>query len=245
MQGFTAYFKVMPLFSRLGLWKYLLLTAAISLCVFLAIALLAYVAASAVMAIDWASIFWGYKGVEYAAAFVAFIAVIALGILLFKHIVLIATAPWMGKVAESVSDYVTANRHNATDSAYAKTKDERATLIKRSIRLNARLITFEMLLTIPLLLIGLVPVVNIGAAGLLIIVQSYFVGAGTLDFTLEERFSYRESVAFFNHNRWLTIGLGLGFVLLLFTAIGFLFAPAWSAAAGAYAFHQRTGDKLH
>jgi len=240
LRGFSAYLKVIPLFSKLGLWKYLLLTAAISFGVLLLIGLLAYGAATAIMSIDWAVVFWGYKALEYAAAVVAFVGVVALGVLLFKHLVLIATAPWMGMVAVKVGDYLSESTHDVTLRP-AKIPAERWTLIKRSIRLNGRLISYEMLLTIPLLIMGLVPVLNIVAVGLLIVVQSYFVGAGTLDFTLEERYTYRESVAYFNNNRWLTIGIGLGFVLLLFTAVGFLFAPAWSAAASAYAFHQRTG----
>ncbi|MFK8056124.1 MAG: EI24 domain-containing protein [Saprospiraceae bacterium] len=242
-RGFTAYFKVISLFSKLGLWRYLLLTAAISLGVMIVIGFIAYAMANVVLAIDWTSVFGGYKAFEIAAAVVAFVSVLAIGLLLFKHLVLIATAPWMGKVAERVSDHVTSLQGVEPGLPHGKTKAERWTLIKRSIRLNGRLFSFEMMLTIPLLILGLIPGVNIGAAVALIVVQSYFVGAGALDFTLEERYSYGESVAYFNQNRWLTIGLGLGFVLLLFTAIGFLFAPAWSAAASAYAFHQRTGDQ--
>jgi len=242
LKGFTAYFRVLPLFSKLGLWRYLLLTASISLGVLLVIGLLAFTMANAVLAIDWSTVFGGYQALGIVAAVVAFVAVVAIGILLFKHLVLIATAPWMGKVAKRVNDHLTAQNSIEEAQMQSTASFQRWDLIKRSIRLNGRLITFELLLTIPLLLLGLIPGINLGAAILLITVQSYFVGAGALDFSLEDQYSYEESVVYFNQNRWLTIGLGLGFVLLLFTAVGFLLAPAWSAAASAYAFQKRIGD---
>jgi len=238
-RGFSAYFKVIPLFSKLGLWKYLLLTALISFVVLVVIVMLGYGVATYMLTFDWMTIFG--EALVFAAAIVAFIAVIALGVLLFKHLVLIATAPWMGKVAEKVSEELTGV---STGSIIQNTsKEHRWALVKRSIRLNARLFAFEMLLTLPLLLLGLIPGVNLAAVVALVVVQSYFVGAASLDFSLEERFNYSESVAYINHNRWLAIGCGLGFVLLLFTAIGFLFAPAWSAAAGAYAFHSQESSQ--
>ncbi len=241
-RGFLAYFKVIPLFSKLGLWRYLLLTAAVSFLVLLFIGGIAYGVAQLVMAVPYDSILGPYPGFATAIAVIAFLAVIVLGVLLFKHLVLIATSPWMGKVADAVGSHFNGVKGFQVDSAQGKTSNERMSLVKRSIRLNARLLFFEMLLTIPLLLAGLIPGVNIAAAVLLVLVQSYFVGAGTLDFTLEERYTYGESVAYFNNNRGLTIGIGLGFVLLLFTAVGFLFAPAWSAAASSYAFHNQAVD---
>lgn len=182
-------------------------------------------------------------GLATAIAVVAFLGVIVIGVLLFKHLVLIATSPWMGKVAEAVATHVNESASHLQETVHGNTRQERITLIKRSLRLNIRLIFFELLLTVPLLLLGLIPGVNIASAVGLVIVQSYFVGAGTLDFTLENRYAYSESVAYFNNNRWLTIGIGLGFVLLLFTAVGFLFAPAWSAAASSYAFHEHAAKQ--
>jgi len=231
--GFSAYLKVIPLFGKLGLWKYLFLTGIISLIVLVVIITLGYGLASYILTFDWMIIFG--EALVFAAAIVSFIAVVALGILLFKHIVLIATAPWMGKVAEKVRLHVIGNSFEL-NFQYVNEGD-RWTLIKRSLRLNTRLFSFEMLLTIPILILGLIPGVNFAMLIALVLVQSYFVGAGCLDFSLEERYDYRQSVAYINNNRWFTIGIGLGFVLLLFTAVGFLFAPAWSAAAGSYAFH--------
>lgn len=245
VRGFAAYFKVIPLFSRLSLWKYLVLTAAISLLVLVFIGGLAYAVAKLVLALPYESMIGPYPGLATAVAIVSFLAVVVIGVLLFKHLVLIATSPWMGKVAEAVANHVNQLDEGSRSSPQGKTRLERTVLIKRSIRLNSRLIFFELLLTLPILLLGLIPGVNLVAAVALIVVQSYFVGAGTLDFTLEERYSYGESVAYFNNNRWLTIGIGLGFVLLLLTAIGFLFAPAWSAAASSYAFHQHAAKQKY
>ena len=53
-----------------------------------------------------------------------------------------------------------------------------------------------------------------------------------MDFTLERHFGYRDSVRFARDFRWLAIGNGAAYLLLLFTGIGFLVAlPLGTAAA--------------
>lgn len=82
----------------------------------------------------------------------------------------------------------------------------------------------EITATIFLLLLGLFPLFTPFTTFLVFVLQAYYAGFGNLDFALERRFRYRESVAFVQSNRMLAIGNGTVYLLLLMTFIGFLVA---------------------
>ena len=236
--GFSSYIRVLSLFGKLGLWKYLLITIVVSLGLVLLLILIAVLLASQ---LPLGSI---YYNLLFALAF------LALGLLLFKHLVLIAASPWMGGIAQGISQhFAELDRDGAEPSIGATKAKERVQtetqgLWQRSFRLNARLFGFELLLTIPLLILGVIPLTALPAGIMLLAVQSYFIGAGALDFSLEHAgYDHQRSLEFFRQHRGLAAGTGLGFMLLLFTAVGFLFAPAWSAAAAAYSFEKQVRDR--
>ncbi len=226
--GLSGYAVVIPLFAKLGLWRYLVLTAAISVGVALGL-LAGCVALFAWLNPDNA---WGW--VRYAIA-VGLTA--AGGLLFFKHIVLVLASPWMGTVAARVEDHFRKTRglppaHHPPLSGGA--------LLRRSLRLNLKLLVSELLWTIPLALLAFVPVLNLAATVVLLLVQSYFAGAGLLDYGMERALDYRQARAYIRGHRGLALGSGAGFVLLLLTGVGFLVAPAWSAAAAAWAFARQS-----
>ena len=63
------------------------------------------------------------------------------------------------------------------------------------------------------------------------LVQSYYAGFGSMDYTMERHLKVRDSIRFVRSNRGLALGNGAVFILLLMTGIGFLFALPLSTAA--------------
>jgi len=234
ISGFSAYFKVIPLFSRLKLWRYVLLTALIALGLILIFVPIAYLLGTAIVALienTWSAQFsglarWLTRLISLTIA-LAFLVVFAL---VFKHILLVASAPWMGKVAERV-------RHYIAPQELPQVKPLQS-LTARSLRLNLRLVGKELLYSTPLLLLTLIPGVNLVSSVALFVVQSFYVGVGALDYSVERDYDYRGSIAFYDAHKGLSTGIGVGFVLLLLTGVGVMLAPAWSAAAGAWAYGQ-------
>ena len=237
--GLGAYVRVLRYIGRLRLLQYVLLTAAIALglVVLLGLGLVLIYRSS------------GLSGLETDVSLavqlwtlIKLVAWAALGVLLFKRLVLVLAAPWLSPLARRVSAF----RQNqlqrpearssrvglapkpAVDSA-AKT----ATL-GRAVRMNLWLTVVELAWTLPLLALSLVPGVAAVTGPLLLLVSSYFVGAGVLDLCVEERLNYDASRRYLRQHRGLALGIGLGFTALLLTGIGFLLAPAWSVAAGAW-----------
>ncbi len=77
----------------------------------------------------------------------------------------------------------------------------------------------ELLLTIPIIILGFIPVIGIVSSVLLFLVQAYYAGFGNMDYTLERHLKYNESITFVRKNRGLAIGNGIIFMLFLFIPI--------------------------
>ncbi|QAA82112.1 EI24 domain-containing protein [Aequorivita sp. H23M31] len=210
IKGIKAYSGTLHLISTLKLWKFFAVPMAIS---FLTAVLIGF---SAWGLSDNLGNFiskiwfweWGAETFRIISDFIGALIIIVLGLMLYRHFVMALSAPFMSPVSEKIERhlYGTIPNHRNTSNAAQ---------LWRGVRLNVRNLVREFLLTIPILLIGFIPVIGIISTVLLFLVQSYYAGFGNMDYTLERHFKYSESIQFVRRNRGLAIGNGIVFMLML------------------------------
>lgn len=169
---------------------------------------------------------WGAAYAEKVGQVLGIIIVIAFGLILFKNLVIALASPFMSFLSEKVERLLEGN-----DAPPFSFKQFASDLI-RGIRIAIRLLVRELLFTLIVMLIGLVPLFSALVPVLLFFVQSYYAGFGNMDFTLERYYRVRGSVTFVRENRGLAIGNGAAYLFLFFSVIGFPLAlPLGTIAA--------------
>lgn len=211
LKGLQVYSGAYGLISKLKLWKYFVIPMLISFVVFILIFVSAYGLSDNLG--EWIAGIWPWetgKGVfTTISTFIGGIVIFAIGLILYKHIIMALSSPFMSPVSEKIEAYFTGK------PAENRTKASFVEQLIRGIRLGLRNLAKELLYTIPILLLKFIPVVNIFSTALLFLVQAYYAGFGNMDYTFERHFTYKESVNFIRKNRGLAIGNGIGFLLLL------------------------------
>jgi CysZ protein len=178
---------------------------------------------------------WGHDTFSSISNFIGGLFVVVIGLILFKHIIMALSAPFMSPVSEKIEAHLTGQtNHNHRNTTFTEQ-------LLRGIKVNGRNLLMELLLTIPILLLKFIPVVNIFSTILLFMVQAYYAGFGNMDYTLERHFKYKESVQFVKKHRGLAIGNGIVFILfLLIPVIGVILVLPLSVTAASV----RTVDAL-
>lgn len=229
IKGINGYSGALALISRLKLWKYFFIPIIISIITAAIIGVTAYGLSDNIgqfIAKIW---FWdwGKQTFTTISIIIGGIIIIAIGLILYKHIIMALSAPFMSPVSEKIETHITGIvKHNHRKTSFQEQ-------LWRGIRINIRNLGRELLITIPILLLKFIPVVNIFSTALLIMVQSYYAGFGNMDYTLERHLNYKDSVKFIRQNRGLAIGNGLVFILCLFIPfIGVILVLPLSVTAG-------------
>lgn len=209
--GIKAYFGAFSLISKLKLWKYFAIPMVISFITASVIGFLAYGLSDNIgRSISGIWIWdWGKETFTIIGTFLGVIIVLAIGLILFKHIIMALSAPFMSPVSEKIEAHLTGSEpHSHRDTSFTQQ-------LWRGIRINGRNLLMELLLTIPILLLKFIPVVNIFSTILLLLVQAYYAGFGNMDYTLERHFKYQQSIQFVKKHRGIAIGNGIVFILFL------------------------------
>ncbi|ALJ05519.1 coproporphyrinogen III oxidase [Pseudalgibacter alginicilyticus] len=212
ISGIKAYFGAFSLISKLKLWKYFAIPMLISLITAIVIFSSAYGLSDDIgtfISKIWIWN-WGKEIFTTISSFIGGLTIIILGLILFKHIIMALSAPFMSPVSEKIEAYLTGNIPSSNRNT---TFSEQ---LWRGIKINSRNLIMELLITIPILLLKFIPVINIFSTILLFMVQAYYAGFGNMDYTLERHFKYKESLQFINKNKGLAIGNGIIFLLFLF-----------------------------
>ncbi len=226
--GIRAYFGAFSLISKLKLWKYFAIPMLISVLTAITIFGFAYGLSDNIgdfIARIWVWD-WGKETFTAISAFIGGLIIIIIGLILFKHIIMALSAPFMSPVSEKIEIHLTGNPvHNHRNTSFSQQ-------LWRGIRINGRNLFMELLLTIPILFLKFIPVVNIFSTILLFMVQAYYAGFGNMDYTLERHFKYKESINFVRNHRGLAIGNGIVFILfLLIPVIGVVLVLPLSVTA--------------
>lgn len=229
-RGISSYTQAVGFISRHRLWGYFLFPGLVSLLLGAAIFTAAWNASDNIG--EWIISFypfdWGKSVLERVAEVFGGLFVAAIGLILFKHLVLAIASPAMSFLSEKVEKIV-----NGHSPAIPFTPARMLGDILRGLRIALRNIIRELFYTILLFIAGmLIPIFSPFTTAAIFAVQSFYAGFGNMDFTLERYYRVKGSVRFVRANRWLALGNGVVFMALLLTGIGFLFAlPLGTVAA--------------
>ena len=228
LSGISGYAGAFSLISKLKLWQYFIIPIVISILTATVIGFTAY-GLSDTIGIFLAKIWiwdWGKETVTIITSFIGAIFVLVIGLILYKHIILALSAPFMSTVSEKIEIHINGSLKNN----HRKTSFQEQ--LWRGIRINIRNLGKELLMTLPILLLKFIPLVNIFSTILLVLVQAYYAGFGNMDYTLERHLNYKESINFIAKNKGVSIGNGIVFMLcLLIPVLGIIIVLPLSVTA--------------
>jgi CysZ protein len=179
------------------------------------------------------SSFWswdfGKETINTVSMILGGVILISIGLILFKHLVMILSAPFMGPISKKIEDdFIGVTSQVQVSSPL--------TLMFRSVKISSRNLFRELLFSIPILLLGIIPFIGFFSLIFLFLMQAYFAGFGNMDYTLERHFSYQKSIQFVKENKGIAIGNGLVFMLfLLIPFVGIIFIIPFSVTSATIA----------
>lgn len=229
ISGITKYFDSLRLIRSMGLTKYFLYSGLIGLTIILFLfGLIAlsydYLSSLLIGIIPFKFAFLDYITDTLSAA--------VLGLLFFivyKHLVLIFTAPVMSRLSEKVE-------RNLRGAAMADYRQPSIlSELWRGLRIALRNFVREIFYSIVLLLGSLIPgFALLGGPGVFL-VQSYYAGFGNYDFWAERHFTFKGTVDFLGDHKGMVTANGLVFLLLLAIPIaGVFIAPPLATVASTW-----------
>jgi len=192
--GIQSYFKAFRLISKLRLWKFVLIPGIISVllgvALFTAIKLMA--APMGHWMVSWYPFSWGADTLFNISFWIGVVLIAALGLILYKHLVMIISAPFMSPLSEKIEQHLAGVERPYAGFSWSRALKD----ISRGLYINIRNLIRELLLVAPLLVLSFIPGVGFIPAVLIFIIQAYYAGFGNMDYTLERHFSSRESIRF-------------------------------------------------
>ena len=228
LSAIKAYAGSFGLISKLKLWKYFIIPVVISLITATIIGFTSY-GLSDNIGVFIAKLWiwdWGKETVTTIASFIGAVFVLVIGFLLYKHIVMALSAPFMSPVSEKIETYINRDlNHNHRKTSFQEQ-------LIRGVRISLRNLSKEILFTIPLLLLSFIPIIGLFFTVLLFLVQAYYAGFGNMDYTLERHLNYKNSINFVGKNKGYAIGNGIVFMLcLLIPVLGIIIVLPLSVTA--------------
>jgi len=242
--GTYYYLKVFPFINKHKLWGYVILTAIVSLLLYISMAYVAWISSSALSnwvnqllgIADWSS-YWAL--LKWTVVIIVKIFVFYLYFQFFKFFVLVICSPILAFTAERINQ-ILYNPPQAPFNWKLFFKN-----IWRTININLKNVFIELFLTTILFLLSFISFLTPITGALIIIISSYFVGYGIFDFRNEFRnLNVSESDKMVWRNKGLATGVGLIFnLLILIPFLGALIAPSMALVAGSLAVYEFEEEK--
>lgn len=235
--GLFKYLKVFQTASQFKLWKYLFYSGIFSMLAGALIFYLAYKLGDNLggSLFNWYKWDFGSKVIDEMEDWIGGLLIGIFAILIFKYIVLIIASPFMSFASEQLERQLSAYPAHTNFSLSQALKD-----LNRGVVLNLRNLFRELFITLLLLILGLFPLITIAIPVVLFMVQAYYAGFGNLDYFMERHYNVKGAVAFVRKHRFLAIGNGSIFLLLLMIPVlGWFIAPFFATIAGTLAAVER------
>jgi len=229
--GIKSYFEAHQLISKHKLWVFVLIPGIINLFLFCIIFAIAWTTADAfaylimdflgIVDVDGAMLI-----VKIVLSFLIRVILVLMYLMVYKYLVLIIMSPFLAILSEKIERIVTGTQYSFQFNQFIKD-------VIRGSFLATKNMFIELILITILMLLSLVPLVNFVTPIMILIVQGYYFGFSLIDYTNERRkLSVKESAAFVSDHKGLSIGIGLGFyVILLIPVLGLLLAPTYGVTA--------------
>ena len=229
--GVTSYGKALMIIFRLRLWSFLVIPGLLSLALGSGIIYGAYrVSGSfAHLLAAFYPVHWiGASYVGSVSSLASWLILGVTGLFTYRVLLMAIVAPFMSPLAARVQGDVLGV--NVYDPPFLSWTNLR--LVLRGAILSFRNLVKELWFTFWLLILSIFPVFTLFVPIVLFFVQAFYSGFGNLDYSLEKYYGIAESKAFSKKHRWLAIGNGTVFLVLLGVPIlGLFFAPALSTVA--------------
>ncbi|MEO0895129.1 MAG: EI24 domain-containing protein [Bacteroidota bacterium] len=253
--GFVDYFRALGAINRHNLWRQAMIPGFVGLGVgILVFSVLGFVGGYLVDALFngicgiYPQGWWGHDSLcnvtswiseSWIGEILGWLLSLILNVLMFRYIVIIALAPFLGGLSEQVELKETGAL------AAPMTGKETMSSIVRGLKIVFRNLFRELFWTLALTVVGLF-VPGIGSlitTALIFLISSFYAGFGNMDAMLDRRrVSLSDSVAFARKNRGLSIGNGIPFLLLMFIPyLGWFLGPVLGIVAGTLSYLRKEG----
>lgn len=228
--SFKAYWEAWKIIVDKKLWWYLIIPGAISLFYGLTVGMTAWYWHDDVKKIILSALPFDSDSRilhKLQAGFIG-ISLATSSVVLYKYVINVILSPLLSALSRRVEESVVGYH-----MSYKKESDESAIKdFARATTFGFRNFLKEAGFTILFLLIGLIPPLGFLAAILIFLVQALYVGYCNNDFTLSRYFGINGSIDFNRSNRYMILGNGIVFMLIvMIPVVGLFFAPTLATAA--------------
>jgi len=232
--GISGLFASISGIKKYGLWKHILFTSILSLLV--ATFTFYGIWSNSGFISDWISGFYKWERgsgiISWISDWLVWGIMMVVAFMSYKYIMMILASPVLSLMSEKIESYYT----QVTPQKFSISHTIKS--LGRGLRISLGNISKELILTLILIVLGLIPGVAIVTAPLILVVQAYFAGFGNMDYYMERHFNVKQSRSFVSSHKGLAIVNGGAYLLLLsIPVIGFILGPTLTSVGASIAVH--------